>query len=98
MDARNDKSTPIIVSVTGHSLGAAMATLYSQVMIKNCNEWKYKQTDNYLCKLESIYVFESPRVGNAEFAELFNALFNANGVKFFRIEKGYDVVVRIPLM
>jgi kumamolisin len=69
------------VEVTGHSLGAALATLYA---IENaCTN---KITNPAIC------TFASPRVGDANFVSAFNAL----GLTSWRIANQPDVVPTLP--
>jgi predicted lipase len=89
--------TPIPVMVTGHSLGAAQATLYAYRMLKNCKVWLADDGKTPLCKLENVYTFCSPRVGNEAFTEIYNSVMEAEGIKVFRIVNGFDVVPMIPL-
>jgi hypothetical protein len=70
------------IAVTGHSLGAALATLYV--------------LDNALTERihnPSIYTFASPRVGDATFAGAFDGLDLAS----WRIANVLDIVPRVPL-
>lgn len=68
--------------VTGHSLGSALATLF---VMEN------KQKDKF--NITIICTFASPRVGNAEFAEQFNAL----PLDSWRIVNCQDLVPKLPL-
>lgn len=70
------------IAVTGHSLGAALATLY--VLDNALTE----QIHN-----PSIYTFASPRVGDATFAGVFDRL----NLTSWRIANVLDVVPRVPL-
>jgi hypothetical protein len=73
---------PASIAVTGHSLGAALATLYV--------------LDNALTERvhnPSIYTFASPRVGDSTFAQAFNAL----GLTSWRIDNLPDIVPQVPL-
>ncbi|HEY8138863.1 MAG TPA: lipase family protein [Methylocystis sp.] len=70
------------IVVTGHSLGAALATLY---VLDNA------LTDRI--KNPSIYTFASPRVGDATFAGAFDSL----GLASWRIANVLDIVPRVPL-
>ncbi len=69
------------ISVTGHSLGAALATLY---VLENA---KSDQLHNPL-----ICTFASPRVGDAAFAAAFNDL----GLASWRFANGPDLVPLLP--
>ena len=67
--------------VTGHSLGAALATLFVME-----NDWKRKFDITTLC------TFASPRVGNMEFVALFNQL----QIDSWRIFNLQDLVPKLP--
>jgi hypothetical protein len=69
------------VEVTGHSLGAALATLYT--MENACTK---KITNPAIC------TFASPRVGDADFVSAFNAL----GLTSWRIVNQPDLVPHLP--
>jgi GH25 family lysozyme M1 (1,4-beta-N-acetylmuramidase) len=69
------------VEVTGHSLGAALATLYTMENAKT------EQVPNPL-----ICTFASPLVGDATFAAVFNGL----GLTSWRIENVKDLVTKVP--
>ena len=73
---------PVSIVVTGHSLGAALATLY--VLDNALTE----RIHNPL-----IYTFASPRVGDSTFASAFNAL----SLTSWRIDNLPDVVPYLPL-
>lgn len=68
--------------VTGHSLGAALATLF---VLENDSKRKFDLTT--LC------TFASPRVGNLEFVHLFNKL----PIDSWRIVNSRDLVPKLPL-
>jgi hypothetical protein len=65
---------------TGHSLGAALATLAA---VKSR-------------RLDGLYTFGSPRVGDSAFAEAFTRLLSNKGVEHFRFVNNRDVVATIP--
>jgi GH25 family lysozyme M1 (1,4-beta-N-acetylmuramidase) len=69
------------VEVTGHSLGAALATLYAMENAKTA-----QIANPMLC------TFASPLVGDATFAEAFNAL----GLTSWRIDNVKDLMTKIP--
>jgi predicted lipase len=71
----------INIEVTGHSLGAALATLY---VAKNANDQQLR--------ISRVYTFASPLVGNYEFAEAYNAL----GIETWRIANFWDWVPHLP--
>ena len=70
------------VSITGHSLGAAMATL----MVYDISNFY----SNY--KITFFYTFGSPRVGNSEFV----ASFHSFNIPSYRITHYYDIVPHVP--
>lgn len=69
--------------ITGHSLGAALATLSAYVM----------QYDNGL-DIAGVYTYGSPRVGNSDFASFFNDE-SATHVTW-RVTHHRDIVVHLP--
>ena len=69
------------ITVTGHSLGSALATLY---VAKIAN-------DQNLC-VRLLCTFASPLVGDAGFADWFNKL----GIQSWRIANKLDVVTTVP--
>jgi GH25 family lysozyme M1 (1,4-beta-N-acetylmuramidase) len=83
--ARNARAAPPpsspTVEVTGHSLGAALATLYA---MENANSVQIPNP--MLC------TFGSPLVGDATFAAAFNAI----GLTSWRIDNIKDLVTKVP--
>lgn len=69
--------------MTGHSLGAAVATLASFDLHMNG------------FNITKIYSFESPRLGNDKFADAFNSMFGGD-FPSFRITHHRDPVVHLP--
>ncbi len=69
-------------AVTGHSLGAALATLF---VMENSAKRKFD--------VSTVCTFASPRVGNLEFVHLFNQL----KLNSWRIVNSKDIVPRLPL-
>ncbi|EAR96490.1 lipase family protein (macronuclear) [Tetrahymena thermophila SB210] len=72
------------VYLTGHSLGAALATL----SLPDIYSWNGNK------QLDAVYHFESPRVGNQAFANWLRA--SNFSVYYGRITHGYDPVVQNP--
>ena len=68
---------------TGHSLGAALTTLAAASL--------YFKDKKQL--INGVYTFGQPRVGNSDFATLYNADLKE---KTFRIVNNNDVVTRVP--
>ncbi|KXJ39638.1 MAG: hypothetical protein AXA67_11230 [Methylothermaceae bacteria B42] len=73
------------VWLTGHSLGAALATLSAARM-------KFDPVDQVL--IQGIYTYGSPRVGDDEFASAFD---RACKKVCFRFRNNNDVVTRVPI-
>ena len=70
-----------LTTVVGHSLGAALATLF---VMENDLKGKFD--------VVSLCTFASPRVGNTEFVHLFNKL----AINSWRIVNTSDVVPKLP--
>ena len=66
---------------TGHSLGAALATL-AAVRSE---------------RLDGLYTFGSPRVGDEGFARAFSRHLSDKGVEYFRFVNNRDIVTTVPL-
>lgn len=69
-------------TVTAHSLGAALATLF---VIENNDKKKFD--------ISTVCTFASPHVGNSEFVRLLNSL----PVTSWRLVNTQDIVPRVPL-
>lgn len=67
--------------LTGHSLGAALATLCGYLLTY------------YINTNITVISFASPRIGNKKFAEDYN---NKNNLRHFRFVNGKDIVTAIP--
>lgn len=70
--------------VTGHSLGAAMATLMTYDIVMSYPSYKMIYLVN----------FGSPRVGNSAFVKSFNNY--AESFTYYRITHYYDIVPHVP--
>ena len=70
------------ISITGHSLGAAEATLFVYDLLNDYPNYNI----NYF------YNFGSPRVGNLEFVKSFSSF----SLSSFRITHYYDIVPHVP--
>ncbi len=69
------------IYVTGHSLGAAVATLWVA---------SQSETPN---RIAGFYTFGSPRVGTSKFAKTFDSLFKD---KTWRFQNKRDIATRVP--
>jgi hypothetical protein len=85
---QSDNSFNPGVFITGHSLGGALAILCA---LEFCRE---------LLPVSGVYTFGQPRVGNAAFANLFDATFTPGGCNLkditFRMVNQNDIVPRTP--
>ncbi len=77
------------VWVTGHSLGAALATLFASRMLSEMERGRH-------FKLRGLYTFGSPRVGNKEFQQKFESEARKRGLSIVRVRNGNDIVTRVP--
>jgi triacylglycerol lipase len=68
--------------VTGHSLGAALATLGTAFL------------QDAKLHVNGLYTFGQPRVGDEQFAEKFNMRFKSRA---FRVVNNCDIVTRVPM-
>lgn len=82
LDTLTDKYNTKNILVTGHSLGAAIATLFSFDILYESNNYNI----NYLI------TFGSPRVGNEDFITKFNSYHIYSN----RITHYYDIVPHVP--
>ena len=79
--------------VTGHSLGGALATLFTAVRL-----YVHNDADE---SLGAVFTFGQPRVGNSKFARYMEQILcprhcQGHEKKYFRVVFGSDIVPRVP--
>ncbi|KAG6421660.1 hypothetical protein SASPL_118217 [Salvia splendens] len=84
---RSNHATRLVV--TGHSLGGALAVLFASGLVMHGE-------DELMERLEGVYTFGQPRVGDARFGEFMEERFRAWGVEYYRFVYNYDIVPRLP--
>jgi hypothetical protein len=86
---RELSGTKVRLWVTGHSLGAALATLTVARLLR-------AREEGARIELGGLYAFGSPRVGDREFTEALAAHAAEQGVPLVRVRNENDAVTAIP--
>ncbi|KAL1564141.1 triacylglycerol lipase OBL1-like [Salvia divinorum] len=84
---RSHHATRLVV--TGHSLGGALAVLFATGLVMHSE-------DELVERLEGVYTFGQPRVGDARFGEFMEERFRVWDVEYYRFVYNYDIVPRLP--
>ncbi len=93
-DALLEEGAQPEVYLTGHSLGAALATILASRILEKIERQVAAGETPFA--LRGVYTYGSPRVGNEQFVTRFNELAEKHGVTVARFRNGDDLVTNVP--
>lgn len=84
------------VWVTGHSLGGALASIFTAMLLEELHSLGTTHALGDAHRLAGLYTFGAPRVGNRGFDKQFDARAKAQGVRAYRVVNDGDAVPHVP--
>ncbi|CAG8457353.1 103_t:CDS:2 [Cetraspora pellucida] len=88
--SKNKKEEPVNIWITGHSLGASLATLFYARLLKLPNIL----SDD--CVLRDVYSFAALAVGDSNFSSEFSSRYNESNSTLWRIVCEQDIAPHLP--
>lgn len=88
------KDDVISITVVGHSMGAALATLNAMDIVVNGHNYPDGQPAK-ACQV-TVFAFASPKVGDQKFKELYDTLNQEKNLHVLRVFNAIDVIPNLP--